>query len=42
MSNKNTQIDIEQLIEQQNVGWIRLFPDNPELEEPFMMQRDKI
>ena len=38
MSNeKYTQIDVEQLIEQQNIGWIRLFPDNPELEDPFMI-----
>ncbi len=38
MSNKeHIYIDVEQLIEQQNTGWIRLFPDNPELEEPFMI-----
>ena len=37
MSNENTQINVEQLIEQQNIGWIRLFPDNLELEEPFMV-----
>ncbi len=38
MSNEeHTQINVEQLIEQQNIGWIRLFPDNPELEEPFMI-----
>lgn len=33
---KYTQIDVEQLIEQQNIGWVRLFPENPELENPFM------
>ena len=29
--------NVEQLIEQQNIGWVRLFPENPELENPFMM-----
>jgi len=33
---KYIQIDVEQLIEQQNIGWVRLFPENPELENPFM------
>ncbi len=36
MSEENTKYNIEKLIEQQNIGWIRLFPDNPELENVFM------
>lgn len=36
MSEETQNYNTEQLIEQQNIGWIRLFPDNPELEEPFM------
>jgi hypothetical protein len=31
--NKNT---VEQLINNYNSGWERLFPENPELEEIFM------
>lgn len=34
--NSKYSTDIEQLIEQQNIRWVRLFPDNPELEKPFM------
>lgn len=35
-NNSITKRSVEQLIEQQNTGWIRLFPDNPELENIFM------
>lgn len=38
MSKQETIINksIERYIENINTGWVRLFPENPELEEVFM------
>lgn len=37
MSEENSKNNnVEKLIEQLNTGWVRLFPDNPELENVFM------
>lgn len=34
--NSNTRYSVEELKDKQNQGWERLFPDNPELENPFI------
>lgn len=35
MTNK-IQNNVEQMIEKLNSGWERMFPDNPEIEDPFI------
>lgn len=38
MTNKiqNNERNIESMIEKLNSGWERMFPDNPEIEDPFV------